>query len=118
ESVLNQTVWDALVQAILNPQIIAEQVEKLHFDLRSHQTPVEVERREVENGLMQLENEESRLLEAYRLAVITASQLNQELGKLRSRKVILTDRQAEIERNLSTPAVSVIRKTLFEYCER
>ncbi len=117
DETLNRVVWDAVVTAILDPDLIATQVEKLQHERQQEKPPGETEQKEIDAGLKQLQNEEARLLEAYRLEIISAAQLNQELEKLNPRKTPLLDRQAKLAVNLARPPLPVVQRSIREYCE-
>jgi len=118
EGRLNDAVWDAVLQALLDPTQIEAQVEQLHRGMQEQKSPTEAERHEIEDGLRHLQNEESRILEAYRLEVISSDQLRRELDKLKPRKAAMEERGANLAAILSKPRLPVIRRSIREYCDR
>jgi site-specific DNA recombinase len=118
EAVLNQVVWDAVVRAILNPELIAAQVQEQRREDEFRRAPSEMEAEEIKAGLKHADHEENRLLEAYRLEVITASQLSRELEKLKPRKTILLQRQEALQRLPSTPSQQIVEASIADYCSR
>jgi len=68
-------VWEGVREALLNPNLIIEQVSKLQAR-QSAQFAAEEEIKEGEkHAINQIEREESRLLEAYRLGILSPQQL-------------------------------------------
>ena len=68
EETLNEAVWGAVTEAIKNPKIIIEQVEKLRTRRVMSAEKMREEVGEIGEGLKQVEQEEARILEAYRKA--------------------------------------------------
>jgi len=83
---LENLVWNAVVNAIQNPEVIIEQVKK--FEEKQKRQPAEIEEsgKEIESKLKKLETEENRLFTAYRKEVITLDQFKKEIDKMNSEK--------------------------------
>ncbi len=71
EHSLDEAVWNAFREAILNPRLIVESVTKLNEKLTAQGDTRQAETAEIEKSSQQLDIEESRLLEAYRLGVLS-----------------------------------------------
>jgi site-specific DNA recombinase len=111
---LNATVWNALSAALENPKVIAEAVQ----ETRGHETTIAesaFERDEIDRGLKQIQAEEARVLEAYRLEILTAEQLGRELEALRSRQRNLQVRQASASGE-TKPDQTIVLRSIDEYC--
>jgi len=91
EEHLNQTVWAAVEEAILNPDLIMKQLARLTENGNTDASKSAAEVAEAEQGLLQIRREEARLIEAYRLGILSAAQLGQELEKTNSRKPLWTN---------------------------
>src|SRR5205085_9164187 len=117
EEVLNQTVWEAVEEAVLNPAIVIEQVERREREAAAKATVSESEIREVEQGIGQVDEEERRVLEAYRLGVLTPAILSRELEQLKVRRNALVQRQAELNAQGQKPSLPLIRRTLYDYSQ-
>lgn len=90
EASLNQTVWTALERAIDNPSMLLKAVEEVHkpvFDVSQAE--------QVQKALDGIRAEETRIVEAYRLAILTPEQLARELDTLKSREALLLMQEKE-----------------------
>jgi hypothetical protein len=113
---LNEPVWNAVVNAMLNPDLITQQVaESRQIDNTAAEQSA-TERVQTEHRLHQIASEEARLLEAYRLAVITPAQLGAELERLSARKHSLESRRDQLISELDTPSAPDIRDSVLDYC--
>jgi site-specific DNA recombinase len=116
ESILNDAVWDSVEQALLNPDLILK-----HVQLFEEQDDAAIkegcERQlHVKRSLAALEAEERRLIEAYRLSVLSAAQLGNELEKLNVRKAGLENERATLD--ISQPSSQEnVGKSIRDYCE-
>lgn len=115
EDILNDSVWNAIEAAILNPEVILQQMEGIRQKDKQNDDDNQLESRQVEHQLKQLQTEESRLLEAYRLGVINALQLGSELEKVAGKKRSLEDRKQQFA-SQDAIAPSQIRKSIVDYC--
>ena len=97
EEVLNETVWNAVKKAILNPNLIVEQVKKLRAAGQSRTQTRNAEAAQIAREKKQIETEESRVLEAYRRGVISPTRLGGELEKLKVRRNAIASREAEYQ---------------------
>jgi site-specific DNA recombinase len=117
EGVLNSAVWQAVSEAILNPSIIIDQIKKLQ-ELRvkkneEHKSEMVV----IDTGVREIDKEEERILEAYRLEVLSSEQLGKELEKLKSRRALLESRRLSFTVESSArPEVSDC--SIVDYCKQ
>lgn len=111
-------VWDAVVKAIQNPDIITEQVR--NFEERQKQLPAETEQniKEIKGEFKNLEKEEERLFDAYRKEVIQLEQFKREIGKINSERSRLNIELEKLENKSSSPSPKKeIVKSIKEYCQ-
>jgi site-specific DNA recombinase len=83
---LDGAVWKALEEAILNPELIVKSVMGLQSKAIREADTGNSPTIAAAKALDQIRAEEMRILEAYRLTIISANQLDQELRGLASRK--------------------------------
>lgn len=116
-SVLDSLVWLAIEETILNPSIIAEQMARRDSREKEQSDQIANESQEISKALQQLHQEESRILEAYRLNILSPSQLGQELEKLKSRKKSLEVRERYLGESKTKVPTSTLCRTLTDYCQ-
>jgi site-specific DNA recombinase len=117
EGRLNDAVWAAIERAVLNPQLIADQLTQLNQKRANDASKMGAAVIDTDQALLQIQNEEARLIEAYRLEILSPGQLSRELENINLRKVSLAKRKAEfsnLAHNLSLPT---IRKSIIDYCQ-
>ena len=86
ENSLDNTVWNAVKQCLDDPTLVRTGTAGI-FRYYKNQTEVEVE--QDRRALEQVQAEETRMVQAYRLGVITAGQLGIELKGLKARKSLI-----------------------------
>ncbi len=104
EDFLNETVWTAVKNALQNPQIIALGIKSVaKHNQMENQSSLDHDKRALE----QIRTEETRILQAYRLRILTTEQLGSELDALRARKSLInSDKSAHAS---TVDANSVLR---------
>jgi len=117
EHILDQAVISATERVIQNPSLVMEQIEQLNRHDPGAEAVRQTELSEAETELKRIETEESRLLEAYRSEIITATQLGAELEKLKTRRTASEARRAELLAIPPLVLVEPIKKSVEEYCE-
>jgi site-specific DNA recombinase len=117
EELLNQTVWEAVAEAILNPALIVAQAEQRARAEAAKTNRSEDELRAVNQGIEKLAEEERRILEAYRLGVLTPALLGSELEQLKARRTVLAQRQTELKAQHHQPSLPVMRRKVVDYCQ-
>jgi site-specific DNA recombinase len=114
EVTLNNIVWEGVKEALLNPDLIIEQVSKL----RSRQygrLATDDRLKKAKHAINQIELEESRLVEAYRLGILSPHQLTQQLEQVKSRRATL----AALEDDQESPAsfsLELIHHSVTDFC--
>ena len=118
EEVLDFAVWDAIAEAVLNPSIILEQINKLK-ELRSKETDeLKGELTILDSSLREIDKEEERILEAYRLSVLSPEQLGNELEKLKIRRAGIEARRLSFTPNRTAEYVKASEHSIVDYCKQ
>lgn len=116
EELLDQTVWGAIEELLLNPTIVIEQVEKREQEREAKAAHAADALQEVGRGLEKIAEEERRVLEAYRLGILTPALLGREMEQLQARKNALSGRQAELGAQSQASSLPALRRTVVDYC--
>jgi site-specific DNA recombinase len=118
ERPLDEVVWSAVEEAVFNPTMITEQVSKYleREEVSTRQFLNESE--QIERDIQKLVTEESRVLEAYRIGILSPSQLGRELEKIGVRKNILKIKMAGNTERPDQSIFQTIRKSVTDYCQR
>jgi site-specific DNA recombinase len=111
EQYLNDTVWNAVAYALQNPQVILEGVKSI-VTAREAASSTGVDT-DLGKKMAQIGVEEARVVEAYRLEVLSAEQLARELAALKQRRMLL----ASLNADRSAEKKSLPRRSLEQYCE-
>jgi len=114
---LNDTVWAAVERAVLKPDLIADQLTKLNQKKANDVSKTGVEVVDTEQAILQIQNEEGRLIEAYRLGILSAEQLGQELKNINFRKTTLAERKADLSKAVDNLSLPAIRRSIVDYCK-
>lgn len=83
---IEPVVWQAVVQAVQNPELIVEQVQTLQARRATEQVSAQVEITTLERELVALDQEEDRILAAYRTNVTSLRQFEKEIGTINARR--------------------------------
>ena len=115
---LESIVWDAIVNAIQNPDVIVEQVKKSEDKQKEQPAKTKQEIKAIEKELRRLGLEEGRVFEAYKKEVITLEQLGVEMGKLNHEKERFGRELKELETEKASqfPRKETVR-SIREYCQ-
>jgi len=116
ETRVNEAVWEAVKEAVLNPKLIADQVTAIKERREMDEKTLESECPAIQEALRRIESEESRLLEAYRTGVISPAQLGQELEKINGRKTSLRLREEDTRNRLHGLSATRLAKSISSYC--
>ena len=84
--VIEALVWQAVEKAIQNPDLIIKQVRKLQESQVAEQTSAQVEVEQLQRELATLDQEEDRILAAYRTSVTSLRQFEKEIGGINERR--------------------------------
>lgn len=109
EENLNEAVWSAVETALDNPDMLTKAI----AEIRQPITPSRQESDQIETAIESLGKQETRIIEAYRLSILTPDQLASELESIASRRKLLE--KQERERQLPQQAPT---QTLVEECCR
>ena len=102
EEFLNETIWTAVKNALQNPQIIALGIKSVaRHNQMDNQSSLDHDKRALE----QIRAEETRILQAYRLRVLTTEQLGSELEALRARKSLIDSNKSAHASTVDTNSV-------------
>lgn len=118
EECLDETVWSAVAEAMLNPATILDQVGKLRERESEDERVGSREAQTVGRALAQVRREEVRLLEAYRTGIISPTQLGQELELLKKRQSALEVREGNLRKHTEVSSGNNLRRTLEDYCRQ
>jgi site-specific DNA recombinase len=116
EADLDGAVWTAVEAAVLNPTIIESQLEKVNQAREQEVRDGEIEAREVLTLLGQIDEEEARLLGAYRTGVLPTSLLGSELDKLTARRASLERRKQLLPPVMAEDDLVKLRRSVRFYC--
>jgi site-specific DNA recombinase len=112
---LERVVWEKFCQAIQNPRLIISQLPKLRNRIRPSFLTQDLE--EVKKQRARAEEEEGRLLDAYRENIITLDQLKDQMGRLQEKKKALQDEEQRLGAQLQSLSRMVSpEKSIREYC--
>ena len=117
EESLDSMVWEAIKEAILNPSIIVDQLARLHQQRGENIEQLKKDSDDIDSLLEGLKKEEERILEAYRMSVLSPIQLAKELEKLQGRKDLLESRKARSSDSKNQMESGSIRRSLTDYCQ-
>lgn len=92
-------VWQAVEEAVRNPEIVIEQVARLQERLVADQATVQTEAAMLQHDLAVLDQEEDRVLAAYRTGVTSLQQFEKEIAKVNERRAALQAQIAHATRN-------------------
>lgn len=120
EESLNTTVWSAVTEALLNPDLIVESIAALQQRDVAQTEIGEVELANAERSITQLRAGEARILEAYRREIISTEQLADQMQQLKSSRAVLENvlRNSPKERLQPRLSKASIREALALFCEQ
>ena len=114
---LDGTVWSAIEEAVLNRELIADQIKDLTANRVAVTEQLRTEESEIERAQLELQSEEGRILEAYRKSIITPEQLGVELEQINTRKSALAARASRISRNVASTSAPISKRSLRDWCD-
>ena len=103
EDVLNDTVWTALKTALDDPSVLMKAIEGIRQPAAPDDRSVLVE-----TAIGTLRMEEARILEAYRLNILTPEQLARELESIASRRTLLERQERELQQPQPVSALNSV----------
>jgi site-specific DNA recombinase len=110
EDTLNGAVWTALETALNDPATLTKAIEEIK---RPAEAPKQ-ETDQIEVAIQKLHMEETRILEAYRLSILTSDQLARELESIANRRKLL-EKQAQQSKQ---PRLIITRDSVEESCRK
>jgi site-specific DNA recombinase len=110
EEILNCAVWNAIETALKQPAILTRAVSEIRKPVELPIYSADQTQKAIEN----LRTEEARILEAYRLSILTPEQLARELDSIRSRRKLLEKQSRELQE----PQPSIARDSVEEVCKK
>jgi len=102
---VDNLVWEELTKMIENPKLIMQQVDRLYEDRKNRDQNSDTELQQVNELLNKLKQEEERLLEGYRQNVISLSQLEEEMNKIKEQRDPLEGEKKALDKSTSKPKV-------------
>ena len=116
EGVLDDAIWKVMREAISKPQVIVNQLTRLQKQKADSRKAAPGEQQEVEEALRVIGQEEERIVEAYRLDILSPELLAREMEKLKARKAALEARKANMAQEVALVDEPEIHRSLKEYC--
>jgi hypothetical protein len=116
ERKLNQTVQRAVAEVMLDPELILGPLRELEASGASVKRQRQRKATEIEREARRVETEEQRLLDAYRLEIISPAQLGSQLEQLKVRKTQIDLKRRQIEQTNTIP-LEQAERTIDEYCK-
>jgi hypothetical protein len=101
---IEDAVWSAVSAAAQNPELILEQVKKRWNRRLAEQVNTQEKVAQLQHGLAVLEQEEERILIAYRKGVTTLLQFEKEIGQANLRGTALRDSLAKAALEVPPPS--------------
>lgn len=117
ESALNEAVWREIRHAILNPHLIVNHVEMLKKNKEADVNAMQEDLGRIEQNLRDVDSQENRIFEAYRLSAISAEQLGRELRALSQRKAALAEQHHFLNSATQRASNDQLEKSVEDYCE-
>lgn len=114
---LERVVWDKFCEAVSDPRLITQQIEKLEDRVSKRRVDASGSLIQVDKAMKVVGSEEGRLLDAYTGGAISLEQLKAQMVKIRVRQEDLErEKQGLLERQ-GTPTASV-KKSIGEYLKQ
>ena len=111
ETSLNLTVWNAVKRSLKAPEIVISGIKAIEQNKRSDLTS---ERARDQKALDQIQVEEMRILEAYRIGFITADQLGSEIKGLKARRSLIQSHMHEREGKAN---IAAAQRSIRDFCK-
>lgn len=115
EELLDRTVWEAVKEAMLNPAIIISQLKHREQNAEAQRSKFKLEVGEIDQALRKIDEEEARVLEAYRKAILTPAVLGRELEQLGVRRSGLSERRAALPTTVPAMEPRNIHRSIEEF---
>jgi site-specific DNA recombinase len=116
EEKLNDAVWNSLKEALSDPAIVEQHIEKLRRLRKQKQSTRKQGSMERDAALQEIEAREFRAIAAYRAGSLTSSELANALDEITREKKALDSAQNELWTSASSATET--KRTLSEYCRK
>ena len=117
--VLESLVWDEFTNAIRNPRLIIQQLEKLKDKKRSKASCVKSDIDSIETQLSDLQCQEERLLDAYREQVLSVDQLKDQMDKTKTQRGKLEQERHTLQyKQENTVPRATVERSIRDYCKQ
>ena len=93
---LETTVWGRLVEALKNPRLIMQEMERINQTQKKARSSMDSAREEVAKQRGKLQMAETRLLDAYSAGAVTLDQLKSQMERVREQKADLDKRDVDL----------------------
>jgi site-specific DNA recombinase len=107
---IERAVWQAVEQAVQNPQLLTEQVRGRQNRQRDEAATADAKLSDLQGQLATVEQEEARVLAAYRQGVTTLQQFEKEIATVNARRVaverLLQEARRSPRESLDHPATA------------
>jgi site-specific DNA recombinase len=114
---LEDAVWSKVCEAVANPELILSQIGKLKERAGKAKASLKRELGGLDKSIAAIEQEERRVLQAYREEVISLEQLRSEIGEVNEKKTRLAAERQSILTRLDGGAPAALgRDEAAEYC--
>jgi site-specific DNA recombinase len=117
EGVLDGAIWKVVREAISRPEVIVKQLMRLQKQKADSRKAAPGEQQEIEEALRAIGQEEERIVEAYRLDILSSELLAREMDKLKARKAALEARKAGLAQEAALADGPEVHHSLKEYCQ-
>lgn len=116
---LEKVVWDKVCEAIRNPGMITGQIAELEDEVINNKDNIAKNIEAVEKELKDMENEENRILDAYREKVISIEQLKSQMLKVQEKKKgLLEEKQDLIYKQEKISTSKFAKENIQDYCKQ
>lgn len=116
EEALNETVVKAIEKVVQDPRAILAPIQRLDEAAARESEEREPALQELAREVKRIQAEEDRLLEAYRIAVISPAQLGQQLESLKARRSAIEARRTELGDRQPPVPPEQVEKSVRDYC--
>lgn len=118
---LEQVVWDAVSEAIKNPEVIMAALREQIKDQKGgldKETNIDIEMRKLGRKIKAYDSQQKRLVKLFRLGVINENAILDELNQVKMDRVADQERLAELEKSRKTLAdLQQAEIKLNDFCE-
>lgn len=116
---LENAVWNKFCEAIKHPRLITEQVIKLKEKTSKVSDAILNDTKVIDRNIGNTQNEENRLLEAYRQNVITLGQLKEQMVKIQeNREQLKKEKQGLLSTQENRLSSLDTQRTINDYCQQ